>query len=145
MSFDLRQQNGSQILVILLAAGGDFICLVVSVLSWLQLSAVLPMWPIPGLYLVEMVLVSGVGLTAVFLGWARLIWVVSGLFLGFAMVGAWSVGLLYLPVAVLFLFAAGLATHRRGRSLAAGILVCLAAAFVQGGVMLEAIQLLASG
>ncbi len=88
------------------------------------------MWPLPGLYLVEMVALSAIAMFGIVrdisLG-GIVTWVVVGVFFAFVVMGAWSIGFLFLPVALIFAVTALLSDRRQsivmhlGASVIAGI------------------------
>ena len=107
------------------------------------------LWPFPGGYLVEMIVLGIVGLASVAFNkaphsrrWGGVTWSVAGAVLGFAVLGALSIGPLYLPTAVAFAGAALLADRRRGRSVVRDLGLVVLAAVVQAGVMVTAIFIL---
>jgi hypothetical protein len=125
------------------------ICLIVSALVWQVFSAQQPMWPLPDLYLLEMLAASVVGTWGIWSNESRqsllrgiVIWIVIGVLLGFVIMGAWSVGFLFAPVALLFVIAATLSERRQGHSLLIHLGVGLAAALAQTILMLAIIRLL---
>ena len=65
----------------------------------------------------------------------------AGATFGFVILGAWSIGFLYLPVAVLLALAAGLADRRHGRSMALHPGLCVLAAAAQAALMLATIHI----
>ncbi len=88
-----------------LAILGTAICLIVTILIWRSVSAQQPMWPLPGLYFIEMAALSVVSAIAFLLGGRRrelIAWSAAGIFTSFSILGALSVGFFYLPVAVIF-------------------------------------------
>ena len=103
------------------------------------------MWPLPGLYFVE---VPAVSLAAAVgwnldLSWARLVtWAALGIVLAFSILGAFSVGMLYLPIALVLAVAVVSWDLRNGRRIAPHIGICLGAALAQAALMLLAVRLL---
>jgi hypothetical protein len=101
----------------LLAIAGAALCLVITIVIWVSVSRQQEMWPLPALYLIEMVVAAGLGLLGIFRGdaWGEIAaWAVVGLLVGFAALGALSIGFAYLPVMV-FLALAAIASDRRHR------------------------------
>ena len=129
-----------------LAILGSGLCLVVSGILWWSLSAQQSMWPLPGLYFIEMAALSIVcALLAFFDGYPRgqfITWGAVGIFTGFSILGAWSVGFFYLPVAIIFGVIAIRSDLRDKQPVAAHIAVCLIAGLLQVVLMLAAIRLL---
>jgi hypothetical protein len=120
-------------------------CLVITIVIWRNVSAYQPMWPLPGLYFVELPAVSLAAALGCNLGlsWARLVtWAALGIVLAFSILGAFSVGMLYLPVAVLLAVAGISSDLQAGRRIAPHIGICLGSALAQAALMLLAIRLL---
>jgi peptidoglycan/LPS O-acetylase OafA/YrhL len=132
-----------RILAVLAAAA----CLLICALIWQVVSAQQPMWPLPALYLLEMLAASILGVWDIWSSETRqhgaiVTWVAAGILLAFVILGAWSVGFLFIPVASLLAAAAVLSDRRQGRNLALHLGVGLGAAFVQAALMLGIIGLL---
>ena len=126
----------------ILAAAAVLICLAVDVFVWLDISQQQPVWPLPGLYLLEIFGFSAAGAYGIYrtsladgrFSW--LAWAASGVVLGLALVSAWSIGLLYLPVWAALL-AAGVISARRRRTPVVGLFALhLFAALLQAGLIL---------
>jgi hypothetical protein len=64
-----------------------------------------------------------------------------GVFGAFAVMGAWSIGLLFLPTGILFLIAARLSTRRHKQRLTIHLSLFAVAAISQVSLMLVAIRL----
>ena len=129
-----------------LAIAGTVLCLAVSTILWWFISAQQSMWPLPGLYFIEMAALSIVcALFAFFDGNPRgqfITWGAVGIFSAFSILGAWSVGFFYLPVAIIFGVIAIRSDLRDKQPIAAHAGVCLIAGIVQVVLMLAAIRLL---
>jgi hypothetical protein len=132
-----------------LALVGTAVCLIVCVRIWQVLSVSQPMWPLPGLYLLEMIVMSFIGLFGIVrgdaehsTGAAALTWAAIGVFLAFTVMAAWSIGFLFLPVAVIFMITAILADQRRHRNLVVHLGVGVIAAIAQVALILIVIRLL---
>ena len=107
------------------------------------------MWPLPALYLLEMLAACVLGLWGLWRsGSGRspfhgiLIWVVAGVLFAFVVMGSFSVGFLFLPVAGLFAIAVFLFDRRQGYKLVVHLCVGLAAALLQAALMLTLIRFL---
>jgi hypothetical protein len=126
-----------------LAVIGTALCLIVSAGVWYAISAQQAMWPLPALYLLEMPLASVLGLWSI---WSSirgiLIWVVVGILFAFVVLGALSVGFLFLPVAILFAVAAVLFDRRLHSNLVVHLCVAVGAALLQAALMLTLIRYL---
>jgi len=106
-----------------------------------------PIWPLPGVYFVEVVLLAAAAAWGIWVatpGGSAQAWAAVGAMLGFAVIGGFSVGLYYLPIVALL----GLAALWRDRSwgwrrLPLHVIVTLVAAWAQATLMLALIRLLA--
>jgi len=132
-----------------LAVIGAAVCLIVSVRIWQVFSAYQPMWPLPDLYLMEMLAASVLGVWCLWSSRADisplrgyLLWIVVGILFAFVIMGAWSVGFLFAPVAGLFAVTAFLSDRRRSDKPVFHWGAALAAALVQAVLMLSVIRLL---
>ena len=103
------------------------------------------MWPLPALYFLEVIAASLVGLWGIFQDDAPgslLAWAVAGALVGFAFMGAWSVGFFYLPVAGLLGLAALWQDRQDWRRLPLHLGLALLAAVAQAALMLALIRVL---
>ncbi|HLO17378.1 MAG TPA: hypothetical protein VK206_21270 [Anaerolineales bacterium] len=122
--------------------------LIISVRIWLAFSQQQPMWPLPDLYLLEMLAASTLAMLEI-LGNGRkqfrshgiLTWIAVGILLAFVVIGAWSIGFFFAPVAGLLAIAAIWSDRRHGRNLVVHLGIGLAAALVQAALMLAVIHL----
>lgn len=106
------------------------------------------MWPLPGLYLLEMVGLSLAAMLSTLRGVAlsgTVTWIVVGVLCAFVVMGAWFIGLLYLPVAVIFAITAILMDRRQKQNSVRHIGLAVLAGVVQVAWMLIAIRLLYPG
>jgi hypothetical protein len=130
-----------------LAILGAAACLIITIVIWRSLSSYQSMWPLPALYLVELPAVSIIaawmlarsGHTAVLVSWAA-----AGILFAFSIVGAWSVGFLYLPVAFIFGVVSVSSDARTRHPFATHLGVFLLAAVAQAAIMFAVIRLLSS-
>jgi len=114
------QGTSTRIIEQFFAFVGAIICLIVSVRVLQVVGEQQAMWPLPGLYLLEMLVASGLAVFAVLGDEAKqsrlrpvLIWVAVGMLLAFTIMGAWSIGFLFAPVASLFALAPSCRTQAR--------------------------------
>jgi hypothetical protein len=138
MKMKTTQLSFEQFLPIL----GTAICLVITVLVWQWVSSLQAIWPLPGLYFVEIPAVCAVAAGLFLLGGATgraAVWSSAGILIAFSLLGAFSVGLYFFPVAVIFIIAALIADVKAKRSLFVHLAVYLAAGLVQGALMLAVI------
>lgn len=129
----------------LLAIGTAAACLLITGAVWASVSAFQGMWPFPALYLIEVVVLSGIAAAAFLVGGRPgkyVAWAAVGALAAFCVLGVWSVGLLYVPIAGLL--AAILISYdlRDKQAVMRHVAVCLLAAAVQATVMLEIIRLI---
>ncbi len=128
-----------------LALLGEAACVVITIVIWRSVSTYQGMWPLPGLYFIEMIALSIIGALAFMRGGASgriILWAAVGIFAAFSIMGAWSVGPLYVPVTVLFAAAAVSSDIRNKQSIALHLAVCLIAGLAQAALMLTVIRLL---
>jgi hypothetical protein len=131
-----------------MAVLGALACLVITALIWRSISANQPMWPLPALYFIELPVLGLFAAGLVWLGGPqaqRVAWGAAGIFLAFSLIGAWSVGFFYLPVALIFTAAAGAADIRGRQSVLPHLGIFLAAGIGQVILMLAAIRLVYPG
>jgi hypothetical protein len=135
----------SPLLERILAAAGLVVCLAVTVAIFLVFGRMQAMWPLPGLYLLEMFLLGGVVTFGVFSmppSAGVLIGGALGAMTAFALLAAWTVGGLYLPV-LLLLGAGGIVSLRRGRARLWPVLAAAAGgALAQAALILEVVRIL---
>lgn len=143
------QTKSTQKLERLLAVIGTVLCLVAAVLVWQVLRAQQPVWPLPGLYLLEMLAASILGTWSIWNDESRpalmretVTWVTVGILYGFVIVGTFSVGLWFAPAASLIVFAAILSDLRQGHKLILNLSIGLVSVFAQAALMLAVIRLI---
>jgi hypothetical protein len=142
---DASQTTPTQLFERILAFIGAVICLIVTIIIWWSISAQQSMWPLPGLYFIEMVALSSMSAFLFIRGNARdkiLIWGAVGAIIGFSILGALSVGFFYLPVALIFFIVSITSDVRNKQRIAVHLGVCVITAVVQAAMMLTAIRLL---
>ena len=107
------------------------------------------MWPLPDLYLLEMLAASFLGTWGIWNNDSKrsplhgiLIWAVVGVLFAFVIMGVFSIGFVFMPVAGLFAFAAILSDRRQAHNPIVHLGIGLAAALVQAALMLAAIRFL---
>jgi hypothetical protein len=128
-----------------LAILGAIVCLIITIPIWWSISAQQTMWPLPGLYLIEMVALSIISTFAFFRGDPRdkfITWGAIGIIGAFSMVGAFSVGFFYLPVALIFAIISVTSDVRNKQHILAHLGICLIAGIAQGILMFAIIRLL---
>jgi hypothetical protein len=128
-----------------LAILGAIVCLIITIPIWWSISAQQTMWPLPGLYLIEMVALSIISTFAFFRGDPRdkfITWGAIGVIGAFSMVGAFSVGFFYLPVALIFAIISVTSDVRNKQHILAHLGICLIAGIAQGILMFAIIILL---
>ncbi len=133
----------------ILASGGAGICVGGAAFSWQSLAR--PVSPLAALYLMEMAVLGVLGLIGVAANvpprlprWGWVAWRAAGAILAFAGLGAWTVGLQFLPAGIAFLGAGLLADRRRDQSLYRHLDLLVLAALLQAGFMFGVIVLVSS-
>jgi hypothetical protein len=117
-------------------------CLIITILIWRSVSSYQNLWPFPGLYFIEMVLVSLFGAFAFVRGLvASLTWGAAGILSAFSLVGAMSVGFFYLPVALIFVALSTATDLKSKRPILAHLGIFLIAGLAQTVLIWIAIQL----
>ena len=127
----------------LLGSLGAMACLIIVVRIWQVVSAYQPMWPLPALYLLELVALGLLGMAAGFLGDSYggfLTWAVVGIFSAFVILGGFSIGPFFMPVVLILALAAILSDIRLRRNILLELAVCVAAGVLQAALMLTVIQ-----
>lgn len=120
-------------------------CLFITITVWRSVSSNQPMWPLPGLYFIELPLVTVLAALAFLFALPsapKIAWVTAGICGAFAFLGLFSVGLLYVPISIMYLLLGVLAATRREIPFLAGLVPFLVAAVVQAALMFFAIRVL---
>ena len=128
-----------------LAVTGALACLVITIILWLGISTYQSMWPLPGLYFIEMVALGILSAFTFFRADPRdrfITWGAVGVICAFSILGAFSVGFFYLPVALIFAIISLSSDVRNKQGLLAHLGVCLLAGLAQVVLMLAVIGLL---
>jgi hypothetical protein len=126
----------------LMAAG---YCLLITIMIWRSVSIYQPMWPLPGLYFIEMGVFSVLGAYA-FTQHYRIgkviSWGVAGITSIFSLAGAMTVGMFYLPIALIFALISTTSDLRNKQSISLHLGICFLAGLGQVILMIAAIRLL---
>jgi hypothetical protein len=123
-------RNESQIpsLEKILAFGGLASCLLTVFVSYSLIVNQQPVWPLPGLYLVEMVIVGIMATHGVLRGNVIETWIAIGIMLGFSLIGAWTIGLAFIFSTLIFFAAAAIMSRKEsqgiGKNSMIGALAC---------------------
>ena len=131
-----------------LAILGAITCLVITVVVWRSVSAYQSTWPLPGLYFIELPALGIVSAFAFIRGGQSgriVIWAALGIFTAFCVLGAFSVGFLYVPIVLIFAIIAVSSSVRLGQPIGKSLGICLIAGVAQAALMLTAIRLLDPG
>ncbi|MEW5985821.1 MAG: hypothetical protein AB1791_04225 [Chloroflexota bacterium] len=100
-----------------------------------------PLYPLPGLYFLEIVWLGLVALVSLLVDhpstswWTAVPHGAAGVLLAFVVLGAWTIGFFLAPACVAFLLAGVSADRRRGRPMIRHLVIFLIAAFAQAGLM----------
>ena len=139
------RKNGTRILELSLATAAAVNCLLVAVLFGYQQASSSPgsLWPFPGLYLLEIALAGAAGWVGTVRSegdpnsaWAWLPWIAGGVLLAFVILGGFSIGPYLIPAAAGFTLAGLLFDLRRKALRPTRLGSLLAAAFIQGSIIL---------
>lgn len=120
-------------------------CVAITIIVWQSISRQQSMWPLPALYLIEMPAVSlmaGIAFVRGGRAGKSITWAGVGLLTAFCILGAWSIGFLYLPTTVLLGVLAVAYDVRGGQGVGMHLAVWLIAALAQGALMLAIIRVL---
>ncbi len=130
-----------RILVILAALA----CVLLTVGIWRSVGGNQSMWPLPGLYFIELP-AAAIATLFTFLradpSSAMTAWISAGIFTAFSVLAAFTIGLFYLPIAIMFVMLAVLATNRQGLNALRGVGAFFAAVVGQAFIMFLFINLL---
>ncbi len=130
-----------RILAVAAAAVSTFLTIVV----WGSVSGQQSLWPLPGLYFVELpaaAIVVAVAYLREHPARALLAWVSAGIYLTFSVLGAFTVGLFYVPIAIMLIMLAVLGTSQPQPGFLQGVLALVIAAVAQAALMFLFIDLL---
>jgi hypothetical protein len=140
---DTRQTIMTSPLERFLAILGAVACLIITILFWWGVSVYQTMWPLPGLNFIEMVAVSIISAFIFVRGdpHAQFIpWGAAGIISAFSILAGLSVGLFYLPVALIFAIISITSDVRNKRPITAHLGIFLIAGIVQVALMFAAIR-----
>ena len=127
-----------------LAILGAVVCLIITILFWLSVSAYQTMWPLPGLYFIEMVALSIISAFIFVRGDPRdqfITWGAAGVITAFSILGALSVGFFYLPVALIFAVISVTSAVRNKKRITAYLGIFLIAGIAQLALMFAVVRL----
>ena len=130
------------------AVFGAIACLIITILIWLSVSTYQGIWPLPGLYFIELIALGVIGAFAFIRSQAYgtlITWSAAGAFTAFSILGALSVGFFYLPIVLIFTVISVSADIRNRQRIAIHLGVWFIAGVAQAALMLAAIQLLTTG
>ena len=122
-----------------LASVGAAACLLIVLRIWQVIGAYQEMWPLPALYFLEMVAVSFLGLLAGLRGGSSgglLLWTAVGVLMGFSFMAMFSVGIFFVPIALIFGVVALLVDAQEPRNLVLHLGLGVIAAVAQAGLIL---------
>ncbi len=142
----MHPQVGSRSIENFLSVTSMVVCLTTSVQVWQIFGRQQAMWPLPGVYLIELVLLTIAVVVCVVrdagMG-GSMIWGAAGAISAFAVMGAWSVGLVYIPVIALLIAVGVLYLRRRKERFPIHLALGASAALAQGSIMLALLKTLA--
>ena len=123
-------------------------CLLITIVFWASISAYQTMWPLPGLYFFEVVALSILSALIFVRGnfhQTFITWGAAGAMTAFSILGAFSVGLFYLPIALLIAVISATSDVRNKQRITIGLVSFLIAGLAQAALMLAAIRWLHPG
>jgi hypothetical protein len=140
-------QQISRLVESLLVIIGVIVCLGVAAVIGSQQS---PLWPVPGFYLIEFILISIIGaanqlvmantfaLSKAFrwLSSKVIIWIIIGILLPFVVFGGFSIGLFVLPALLAFLLAGIISDWRSTSKIFVHIGIAVISAVIQGSLIM---------
>jgi hypothetical protein len=127
-----------------LAILGAAVCLIITIVIFWIVSAYQSMWLLPGLYFIEIAVVSLICAYMVLREDPRRMtinWVVTGIFIAFSILTGFSVGIYYMPVALIFAILSVVSDVRNKQPIAAHLGICLIGGIAQAALMLLVVQL----
>ena len=132
----------------ILAIMAAVVCIAITLVFWFSISPYQGMWPLPGLYFVEMVSLGFIS-TFIFVRGnpcgSLMTWVAAGVISAFSFLGAASVGFFYLPVALMFSVISLTSDVRNKQNRPTRLGIFLIAGIAQSTLMLAANWLHTSG
>jgi hypothetical protein len=108
--------KGARVAESLLAAVAAGTCLATAI----AFSGDVPLFPLPGLYLIEIALAGAMSFFAIVwrddrtVLWEAVPWIAAGILAAFTVLGIWSVGVFLVPATLALLLAGTIADRRRG-------------------------------
>ena len=128
----------------ILAILATVVCLTITLVFWVSESARQSMWPLPGLYFIEIVSLSFISTLIFVRGDPRgslMTWVAAGVISAISFLGAASVGFFYVPVALMFSVISLTWDVRNKQNRPARLGIFVIAGIVQSALMLAAVGL----
>ena len=131
-----------------LAILGAILCATITLVLWVDFSAYQAIWPMPGLYFLELPGLTILCALLVLAGKPRagmFTWACAGGLVAFMLLGAFSVGFFYLPVVLVFISLGIVMLIKRKGPVALHLFVFMLAGVLQAALMLAAIRILYPG
>lgn len=138
MSTQENSNDWRDMMILLLASLAAVNCIIVPFLFAQQR----PLFPLPGLYFIEIALLGVLGLASLVTQtpssaiWPRMPWVAAGALFAFVILGAFSIGFFLIPAAASFLVAGILADKRANRPTGPHARLFFLATVIQSAVLL---------
>jgi len=127
----------------ILAILAAVVCLAITLIFWSSISAYQNMWPLPGFYFIEMVALSSIS-AFLFLRddprGSSITWGTAGIISAFSILGAFSVGFFYVPVALMFGVISIIWDARNKQHLLPHLGIFFIAGIVQSALMFMAVR-----
>jgi hypothetical protein len=128
----------------ILATLAAVVCLIITILFWFSISSYQNIWPLPSLYFVELVAISIISAFIFVRGDPRgslITWSTAGVISAFSILGAFSIGFFYLPIALLFTVVSITWDVRNKQHITAHLGIFFVAGIVQSALMFMAVRL----
>ncbi len=140
-SIHQRRQKVFRLLDWLFATIGAFICILV--VGGFSASQFPDLWPLPGLYFIELVLLAVLGgISRTASNWvshpisASVPWIVAGILLSFVILGGLSIGPFLFPAMLAFLISGILADRQQAQKIPMHAGIAIVSALVQSGLVI---------
>lgn len=113
-----------------------------------QLTLGSSIWPFPGIYFLEIILLGLLALISVMKNspagkhsWTSLPWIGAGGLFAFVILGAWTIGFFLIPGMILSILVGATEDRRKKDNLGLHVILLLAAAFVQAVIVLFVVSI----
>lgn len=129
---------------LIIAGIGAAACVVFSLTLWISLASTQTTWLLPGAYFLELMVVAVACFFAFlnFFQWASLVsWIFSGILIVFSVLTGFSVGLIYFPIIIFFMFLSIYSDIKHKMKLVPHLGIFICAGIIQLGLMIMVIRI----